>query len=124
MTTAVATAPATTFVELWDEVKTEALNAWAALKTDVVAIEHTIVPVIEADLVAVLSQLKGIAVQMVMTLATQEFQNLTGAQKNVITTQSILNMAVALGKPIAQQDAQMLAQQAFNAVAAGAKAVQ
>lgn len=107
---------ANTFSELWDEIKTVALNVVQTIKADLVQFEHSAVPVIEEDLVLVLNQFKSLAVGLVTTLATAEFQNLTGGQKNTITTQSIFQAALAAGKPIAEQDAALLAQQAFNAV--------
>lgn len=107
---------ATTFTELLSEIETTALNAVQSLKNSVVTWEHTLVPVVESDLVLVLSQFKSLAVNMVTTLAQEEFANLSGTQKNKITVETILQSAVAAGKPIAQQDAQMVAQQAFNAV--------
>lgn len=107
---------ASTFTELFDEIKTVALNEVQSLKNTLVSWEHTLVPVVESDLILILSQLKGIAVSMITTLAGQEFANLTGGQKNTITVQTILQSAIAAGKPVATQDAQMLAQQAFHAV--------
>jgi hypothetical protein len=105
---------ATTFAQLWDELKTEALNVVQNMKAEFKAFEAKAVPVLEADLALVLSQVKGVAVTTAATLATAEFANLTGGQKQTITVNSILQTAIALGKPIAQQDAQMLAQQAFH----------
>ena len=52
-----------------------------------------------------------------MSLATAEFANLTGTQKNAITVNTIVQSAIAAGKTLALQDAQMLAQQAYHAVA-------
>lgn len=109
---------ATTFAELWAEIKTDALNAWQALKADVTAEEHKIVPIIQQDLVVVLSQFKTLAINTVLMLATMEFNNLTGAQKNTITANTILQAAIASGKQLGKQDAIMLAQQAFNELAA------
>lgn len=108
--------PPTTFVGLFEELKTDALNAWQAAKNTAVALEHSIVPVVEQDLMVVLGQVKTVAINMVMTLATSAFSNLSGGQKNTITTQAIVQAAAAQGKTIALQDAQMLAQQAFNAL--------
>lgn len=108
---------ATTFSELWAELKTEALNAWQTVKADALALEHNIVPVIEADIATALSQFKTVAVNTVMSLATTEFANLTGAQKQAITLNTIVQSAIAAGKTVAIQDAKVLAQQAFNAVA-------
>lgn len=107
---------ATTFSGLWDELKTEALNAWQNIKTEAVALEQKFVPVAEADIATGLAQFKTLAVQLVLSLAGQEFANLTGAQKNTITTASIIATAKSLGTQIVQQDAAMLAQQAYNAV--------
>ena len=107
---------ATTFSGLWDELKTEALNAWQNIKTEAVALEQKFVPVAEADIATGLSQFKTLAVQLVLSLAGQEFANLTGSQKNTITTASIIATAKSLGTQIVQQDAAMLAQQAYNAV--------
>lgn len=104
---------ATTFADLWAEIKTDALNVVQNLKAEFKTFETKAVPVIEADLAAILSQVKNVATQLAANLATQEFANLTGAQKQTITINSVMATAVALGKPIAQQDAQMLAQQAY-----------
>jgi hypothetical protein len=107
---------ATTFVELFAELKTEALNAVESVKNQLISFEHALVPVVESDITLVLSQFKAVAVNIVTTLATQEFANLSGTQKNTITVTSILSAAEAAGKTIAVQDAQLLAQQAYNAV--------
>lgn len=107
---------ANTFAGLFDELKTEALNAWQSIKNDVVALEHTLVPVIESDITIVLSQFKGVAVNLILTLAQAEFANLTGTQKNSITVSTIVSAAKSAGKTIAVQDAQLLAQQAYNAL--------
>ena len=108
---------ANTFVELIEEIKTEALNLWQNLKGQALSFEHSIVPVIEQDLVLVLGQFKSLATNMIMTLAQAEFANLTGGQKNIITVNTIVEAAKAAGKPILLQDAQLLAQQAYNAIA-------
>lgn len=107
---------ANTFADLFEEIKTAALNAVQSLKGKLVQFEHDAVPVIEQDLLLLLNQFKGVAVSLVTTLAQQEFENLTGAQKNTITVQTIVASAKAAGKDIAVQDAQLLAQQAYNAV--------
>jgi signal transduction histidine kinase len=60
---------ATTFSELAAELKAEAIAAWDAVKAEAVSIEHTIVPVIEADIATVLSQFSGLAVQTVLNFA-------------------------------------------------------
>lgn len=112
-----ATAPATTFAGLWDDLKTEALNAWQAVKADAAALETSLVPVVESDIATVLSQFKTVAINTVMTLATSQFANLTGAQKNTITVNTVVQSALASGKTVALQDATMLAQQAYNALA-------
>jgi len=107
---------ANTFSELWEEIKTAALNAVQTVKADLIQWEHAAVPEIEKDLVLVLSQLKSLAVNMVTTLATAEFANLTGGQKQTITINTIIQSALAAGKPVALQDAQLLAEQAYHAV--------
>lgn len=107
---------ATTFSELWDEIKTAALNEVQVVKNDLVQWEGKIVPVVETDLVTVLSQLKGLAISLVTQFATAEFANLTGVQKQAITVTSLVQSAIASGKTLAVQDAQVLAQQAYNAV--------
>lgn len=105
---------ANTFAGLWDEIKTEALNFWQSIKNDAVTIEHNLIPIVEQDLALLLSQFKSLAVTMVTTLATQEFQNLTGGQKNTITVNTIVAAAKSAGKTIAAQDANLLAQQVYN----------
>lgn len=117
-------ASATTFEGLWEEIETDALNAWQNIKNEAVVLEQKFVPVIESDLTGVLSQLKTVAVQLVLALAGQEFANLTGTQKSAITTASILANAKALGTPIVAQDAAMLAQQAYNGVVIAAQTFQ
>lgn len=114
MTTAT---PANTFGQLFENLKTAALNAWQSLKNTAIAIEHDIVPVIEQDIAIVLSQFQGVAVNTILSLASTSFSNLSGTQKNQITVNAIVQAALANGKQIAIQDAQMLAQQAYNAVA-------
>ncbi len=108
---------ATTFTELWEEIKTEALNIWQGVKNEALVLEHTLVPTVEADIVLVLSQFKSVALDTVMALAQQEFANLTGTQKQDITVQSILGAAKNAGKVIVQQDAVLLAQQAYQGLA-------
>lgn len=105
---------ATTFSELFAEIKTAALNEVQKLKASFAVFEAKAVPVIEADLVAIGSQVKGVAVSLASTLAMQEFSNLTGAQKQAITVKSIMATAVALGKPLVENDAIMFAQQAYH----------
>lgn len=112
--TAAPATPVTTFEGLWEEVKTSALNVIENLKAEFQSFEKQAVPVIEADVVGILGQLKGVATQVAGTLATQAFNNMTGSQKQAITIQSIMATAVALGKPVVQQDAVMLAQQAYH----------
>lgn len=109
-----AASKATTFAELWDQTKTAALNVVQNLMGKLKTFEAKAVPVIESDLVAILAQLNGVATATAATLATQEFSNLTGGQKQAITVNSIMATAVALGKPVIEQDAQMLAQQAYH----------
>lgn len=107
----------TTLSQFWETLKTDALNLWQTVKADVTAEAVKFEPIVEADLVLVLSQLKTVALNTIMALATAEFQNLTGTQKNTITVNTIVQSAVASGKTIALQDAQLLAQQSYNALA-------
>lgn len=107
---------ASTFSQLWEEIKTTALNEVQSLKNTIIQWEGRIVPTVEQDLVLVLAQFKSLAVNMVTTLAAQEFANLTGGQKQTITVNTIIQSALAAGKPVALQDAQLLAQQAYQAV--------
>lgn len=109
-----------TFAEFCDELNTEALNAWQAVKNEAATLAAEFEPVVEADLIALFAQLKTIAINTVMQLAQLEFNNLTGAQKNSITVNTIVQAAIAAGKTVAIQDAALLAQQAYNAVASTA----
>lgn len=111
-----ATGNATTFSGLWDELKTEAAAEVAKLKADAVAFEANIVPVIEADVVALLSQFKSLAVQTVLSLAGAAGAAMTGEEKLGTVVTTVLQSAETQGKAIALGDAQTLAQQAFNAV--------
>lgn len=115
--TATAASAPTTFSALWDDLKTDALNLWQNVKAEATTIEANLAPTIEADVVLVLNQFKTFALNMVMTLAGQEFANLTGTQKNVITVASIIATAKAQGTTIVAQDAQLLAQQAYQGLA-------
>lgn len=108
--------PATSFQQLWDELKTAALNAWQTLKGQAIAAEKAIVPVVEQDVFVVLGQFKGVAVDTILTLAGSAYSNLTGTQKNAITANTVYQAAIASGKKIALQDAQMFAQQAYQAL--------
>jgi hypothetical protein len=83
----------------------------------VVAFEHNIVPVIEADIAAVLSQFKSLAVQTVLDLAKAEMNVLTGAEKQSTVVTTLFQAVEAAGKEVAIQDLRMFAQQAFDAVA-------
>ncbi len=109
---------ATTFAGLWDELKTEAATAVATLKADAKALEANIVPVIESDVAAVLSQSKGLAITLVTQFAGEAFQTVSGAEKIGTVATAVYQAAIGAGKNIAIQDAVMFAQQAFNAVAA------
>lgn len=107
---------ATTFEELWQELEDGAKTLLAEAGEKLQEIEANIVPTIEADIVMVLSQFKELAIQTVLQFASAEFATLTGQEKqgNVVTT--IFQAAEAAGKTIAITDAQLLAQQAYNAV--------
>lgn len=108
---------ATTFSELWDELKAGAEVEWQKLEAAVVSFEHNIVPIIEADIVAVLSQFKDLAIQTVLNLAKAEFADLTGQEKQSTVVTTIFQAAEAAGKQVAIEDARMFAQQTYDAVA-------
>ena len=105
---------ATTFAELWTELKADAVAAVAAVKADAIAIEQQIVPVIESDIVLLLGQFKQVAVAAVLSAASQ---GLTGNEKLGTVVTAVFQAAEASGVTIALNDAQMFAQQAYNAVA-------
>jgi hypothetical protein len=112
---------ANNFADLWNELKAEAVAEVAKLKADAVALEKSIVPVVEADIATVLSQFKTLAIQMVLQMAQGGLAAATGAEKQGVVITSVFQAAEAAGKQIAIQDAQMLAQQAFTAVATALK---
>lgn len=105
---------ATTFVELWNELKADAAAAVKAVEAKAVELEHYIVPVIEADLAMAFSQLKSVAIQAVMEAATL---GLTGNEKLGTVVTTVYQHAEANAINIGLTDAQLLAQQAYNAVA-------
>lgn len=115
---------ASTFAELAHDLIETAERAWEAIKAEAIDFEHRIVPVIEADIVAVLGQFKQLAIDTVLNFAKAEFDNLTGAEKhsNVVTT--VFQAAEAAGKQVAIQDVRMFAQQAYDAVKATAASLQ
>lgn len=108
---------ATTFEGLWTELEDGAKALLAEAGEKLQEIEANIVPTIEADIVMVLSQFKDLAIQTVMQFASAEFANMTGQEKNGNVVTTVFQAAEAAGKNIAIQDAQLLAQQAYNAVA-------
>lgn len=109
-----------TFSSLFEELKTEALNKWEALKSeaahDVAIIAANLGPVVSAEAKVVLSQFKAIAIDTVVMLARAEFASLSGAQKNSITANTIMQSAVASGKTVLLSDAASFAQDAFDAL--------
>lgn len=112
-----ATVP--TFSSMFADLKTEAVAEWEKLKgeaaADVAYIAASLGPVIKSEAAVVLSQFKTVAIQTVIMLARQEYATLTGAQKNGITANTILQSAYASGKSVALQDAATFAQDAFDA---------
>lgn len=112
------------FVNLFDELKTEALNLWENLKNSAASEVNLIVselgPVVKSEVAVVLSQLKSLAINTVVSLAQTEFSNLTGDQKHSITVNTIVQAALVQGKTLALHDAAVLAQGAFDALAATA----
>lgn len=108
---------AVTFPDLWGELKSEASAEWAKLKAEAVSFEHTVIPIIEADVVAILSQFKTLAVQTVLSLAQAEFAALSGSEKQSTVVTTVFQAAEAQGLNVAIQDVRMFAQQAYDAVA-------
>lgn len=112
------------FTNVFDELKTEALNIWENLKAageaEVATVASALGPVVKSEVAEVLSQLKTLALNTVVSLAQTEFENLTGGQKHSITTNTIMQAALASGKQLALQDAATLAQGAFDALASTA----
>jgi hypothetical protein len=108
---------ATTFAGLWDELKAEAAAEVANLKTDAKVLEANIAPVVESDVATVLSQFKALAISLVTQFAGDAFKAVSGEEKIGTLVTAVYQAAVGAGKNIAIQDAQMFAQQAFNAVA-------
>lgn len=108
---------ANTFEKLWTELKTDAVAEWHNVESAIVDEWHKVEPVIEADVVLVLSQFKQLAISTAINLGKAEFAALTGQEKqgNLITT--IEQAAEAAGKNLAYADVQMFGQQVFNAVA-------
>lgn len=104
-----------TFADLWTELKQDAEAAVSAAKADLLALEQNIVPVIEADLVAVFNQLKDIAISTVLDLASSA---LSGKEKLSTVVTTVFQTAEAQALSIGLDDARLLAQQAYNAVAA------
>ena len=105
---------ATTFSELWTELKADAEAAVSAAKANLVSLEQNIVPVIESDLVLVFNQLKGLAIQAVISAAAS---SLSGNEKFGTVVTTVFQTAEAQALNIGIQDAQLLAQQAYLAVA-------
>lgn len=108
---------ASTFADLWTELKAEASAEVAKLKADLVSIEHNILPVIETDVATVLSQFKGLAISLVVQFAGDAFKAVSGEEKLGTVVTAVYQAAVGAGKTLAIQDAQLFAQQAYNAVA-------
>jgi len=112
-----AGAPATTFSQLLANLKAEAVAEIAKLKAQAIEFEHTIVPVIEADIAATLDQFKSLAVTTILNLAKSEFVAISGQEKQSTVVTTVFQAAEAAGKSIAIQDVRMFAQQAYDAVA-------
>ncbi|HVZ60665.1 MAG TPA: hypothetical protein VG892_07760 [Terriglobales bacterium] len=107
---------ATSFAGLWADVQAEAKKLWAAAGAELKAFEAAFVPAAEQDLAAAGSALYKLAVNMAWTLATQEFANLTGGQKNAITVTSIKQAAITAGTPLVNGVAEKLAEDAYQAL--------
>lgn len=119
--TQTAVSTATSFSELLEELKTEALNFWQNAESNAVQIFNTgvkdIEPVVEAEVVVVMGQLKSLAVGVVGALGNAALSSLTSGQKLSTAASAIVQAAEAQGKTLALADATNLAQGAFNAIA-------
>lgn len=107
----------TTFSGLWDDLKAEANTLVQGAIAEGKKLEETIVPLIEADAVAVLSQFKTLAIQTVISLGAGELSALSGQEKQSTVVTTVFQAAQAAGKQVAIEDVRMFAQQAYNAVA-------
>lgn len=105
---------ATTFSELWLEIEGAAASAVAAVKSEIASIENQIVPVIEADLVLALSQLKDIAIAAVLDAAKMA---ISGEEKLSTVVTTVFQHAEANAIAVGIEDVRLLAQQAYHAVA-------
>lgn len=108
---------ASTFEDLWSELKSDAAKEWETIKAGAVEIEHNIVPVVEADLVAALTQFKQLAISTVLNLAKAEFNVLTGQEKQSSVVTTVFQAAEAQGVQLGISDVRGFAQDVFTAVA-------
>lgn len=90
------------------KLETEAADEFAILKT-------TVLPVIEADVVAVLKDLEGIAMAAIVEIAKDV--SMPGHEKFGVVVTRVFQAAEAQGKSVVLQDIQMFVQQAYNALA-------
>lgn len=109
---------ASTFSDLWTELKADAAAEWATIKAEAVQVENSIVPVVEADLVAALSQFKQLAITTVLNLAKSEFDVLTGQEKQSSVVTTVFQAAEEKGVQLGISDVRGFAQDVFTAVAA------
>lgn len=116
-----AAKPNDDFQNFLEEMKTDALNFFQNTKMQV---EHVfmesvkeVTPIISAEAVVVMGQLKTLALNTVAMLAQSEFANLTGSQKQTISIGTVVQGAIAMGKQLAIGDAAQLIQAGYNGLA-------
>lgn len=114
---------ANTFEDLWSELKADAAKEWETIEAGATQIEHNIVPVVESDLVAALTQFKQLAITTVLNLAKSEFDVLTGQEKQSSVVTTVFQAAEAKGVQLGIADVRGFAQDVFTAVAATKPAV-
>lgn len=110
---------------VWNELKKEAVVVEQAVENEVSEVMHKIIPLAEHELVDLMSQLKASAFQKVHDLAKEEFQALSGQEKQSLVVTHLIQAAEALGVELSSllwTAVRTLAQAAFNALAITAPA--
>lgn len=122
--------PATTIADFWLELKTDASIEWARVKTaaaaveaivvkDALAVEKAIEPIVEAELVAIMSALKQYALTKVLELAGEEYAALSGQEKQSEVVTHLIQIGEGFGADVGGiliTAARTLAQTAFVAL--------
>lgn len=103
----------TTLAQLWTEIKAEVHTVINTLEADVVFLEQKIVPVIEADFVLALGQLKTVAINAVLELASLA---VSGQEKFGSAVTTVFQHAEANLIRIGIEDVRMLVQQVYDTV--------